>query len=62
MQVKQQITGLVPDEQNLWILFGDHIGPNDRVFRTATGYIIIGPDDDPPADAEALGAVSEWFD
>jgi hypothetical protein len=32
------------------------------VFRTASGYVIVGKDDDAPEGAEAIGEVSEWYD
>lgn len=60
--IKQVIDGLVADEQELWTAFNEQVGPADRVFRTDSGYVIVGKDDDAPEGAEAIGRVGEWYD
>lgn len=59
--IKQVIRGHVQDERELWTRFNDNVGPQDRVFRTAAGYVIASSDDDAP-EGEAIGTVSEWYE
>lgn len=55
--IKQVITGHISDERDLPLEFADNVAPSDRVYRTATGYIVATPDED--VEGDALGSVDE---
>lgn len=57
--IKQIITGHIANEQDLSLEFNDNIAPSDRVYRTATGYVVVTQDYDETIDGEALGSVDE---
>jgi len=59
--IKQVIPFLIADERDLPLEFADNVAPSDRVYRTATGYIILSADDDAPTGADALGSVDEML-
>ena len=56
------INGLLANEAELWAKFSDTVAPSATVYRTETGYVVIGADEVAPEGAEAIGSVSDWYE